>query len=137
MYLGTLGGSALLHVLVSHPKVVAVFGLVTTVLMLGTPHGPFSYAGADQYASTIERQIQARQPVDDAVIQQAASEAESLLSRPADELEPIARRRLRECGVHCTELSLTTIMGRPEVLKQLLYLDALDRLHHEAAASQR
>jgi len=71
MYFNMFGGSALLHLLAGHPRVIAAFGIAATVTMLVTPLGPGKQVGSEGYASAVDRTIHT---VEDNEIRQIASE---------------------------------------------------------------
>ena len=57
MYIQMFGGSALLHLLAAHPKVVALFGIAATATMLMTPLGPGGYIGSGGHLDRIEAAV--------------------------------------------------------------------------------
>ena len=84
MYLNTLGGSALLHLLMGYPRLILLFGLAGIVAMTGTPHGPGRYAGTGAYMAQLDAAFKPRL-ADAAAEQQARQAATDMLERFDDE----------------------------------------------------
>ena len=55
MYFNVFGGSALLHLLAGHPRIVAAFGIAGTVAILVSPLGPGKHPGSEAYAQAIDQ----------------------------------------------------------------------------------
>ncbi len=126
MYFTSFGGSALLHILVSHPRIVAAFGLVSTLVALSTPFGPRSFAGAESYAVHLERRIADAELVDAGLLTRADSRVTALLATSPEKVEPMVRALLATCGSQCTSLTVNQVMEQPELLRQMLTLSELD-----------
>ncbi len=135
MYFTTFGSSALLHLLVSHPRIVAVFGLVSTVAMLATPFGPRSFAGAENEAIRLESRI-AESAADSSRLAQADRQVQADLAKPRAERVEIVRSVLSACGPQCTNLSVDQVVDQPELLQKVLMLGALDQGWRAGAAAQ-
>ena len=128
MYLQTYGGSALLHLLAAHPKVVAAFGIAATVAMLIAPHGPGRYVGTAKHLARLESALGAQNEVT-AARQQHAERAAMLmleLERNA-EITSAIEYTLRRCGGGCTDLSTARVARDPVLLRRVLVLHELDR----------
>lgn len=127
MYFGFLGGSALLHLLAAHPKVVAVLGIATTVAMLVTPLGPQNYFGSGQQMRRLDQQVGATQLVDDAVIADLRGGAQQRLTRPTEELAPTVRQVLHACGAGCAPLTPAIVLQDATLLESALLVAELER----------
>lgn len=127
MYFGFLGGSALLHLLAAHPKVVAALGIVTTVGMLATSMGPMNYLGSGQQMRRIERSVTANHVVDDAAVAGVDLVARRMATMPVSELEPVVRQVLRQCGNGCASLTPAVVMNDEALLHSALIVSELDR----------
>lgn len=126
MYVNFLGGSALLHILAAHPKVVATLGIAATIATLCAPLAPRSLAAVASHAASLEtaaartaklseaRAEELRQfwYVDDAAIDQAIA------------------RALNACGAPCHDLSVSLVLNEPALLEKALFVAALDREAH-------
>jgi len=127
VYFGFLGGSALLHLLAAHPKVVAVFGIATTVGMLATSMGPQNYLGSGQQMRRIEQTVTANQLVDDEVVKDAVARGSLMAATPTVEVESIVRQVLRKCGNGCASLTPAIVMDDAELLRSALTVAELER----------
>ena len=78
MYFNSFGGSALLHLLAGHPRVVAAFGIAGTVAILVSPLGPGKHPGSEAYAQAIDQEIPSSAGLNAATVAQAATAAEQL-----------------------------------------------------------
>lgn len=127
MYFGFLGGSALLHLLAAHPKVLATFGIAATLSMLSTSLGPQNYLGAGQQINRIERSLAPGRLVDDAAVEELATSARRLATMPAAEVEPMVRQVLRQCGNGCGSLTPAIVMNDAALLQSALIVSELER----------
>jgi hypothetical protein len=120
MYFPVFVGSALLHLLAAHPKVVALFGIAGTVALLMSPHGPGSYRGTAQISETAPIASEYRNRAERAV----ATMLEA--ARPED-IEAAVEHALSVCGPGCTDLSTPLVMRDKELLRRVLVLSDLDK----------
>lgn len=127
MYFGFLGGSALLHLLAAHPKVVATLGIVASVSILTTSLGPQNYLGAGQQMNRIEQSLAPSQLVDDAAVEELATSARRMATMPAAEVEPRVRQVLRQCGNGCGSLTPAIVMNDAALLQSALAVSELER----------
>jgi hypothetical protein len=131
MYLPTLGGSGLLHLLAAHPRVVAIFGIAATAGALMAPHAPGRLVGTTSHIERIESAIRPQIPV--AEERQAAAEQEAvrlLEQNDKEQIELAVRQTLRMCGPGCTDISTNRVMSDRALLLRVLTLSELDRLAH-------
>ena len=128
MYLQTYGGSALLHVLAAHPKIVAAFGIAATVALVMTPLGPGRYVGTATHLARLEAALAASAHVSEARQLQAERAAGAMIEmRPQSEIVSAIDYTLRRCGSGCTDLSTQRIARDPILLRRVLVLYELDR----------
>lgn len=127
MYFGFLGGSALLHLLAAHPKVLAMLGIAATVSMLGTSLGPRNYLGAGRQMTRIEQRLAPSQLVDAAAVEGLATTARRLATMPAAEVESMVREVLRQCGNWCEGLTPAIVMNDASLLQSALVASELER----------
>lgn len=127
MYFGFLGGSALLHLLAAHPKVLAMLGIAATVSMLSTSLGPRNYFGAGRQMTRIEQRLAPSQFVDDAAVEGLALSARRLATMPVAEIEPMVRQVLRQCGNRCGSLTPAIVMKDAALLQSALTVSEGER----------
>ena len=127
MYFNFLGGSALLHLLAAHPKVVAAFGTVTTIALLATSMGPQNYLGAGRHARSLEQAVTVNGLVSEQVIARAVADAQRMAEMPAPDIEQAIRRVLRECGKGCADLTPAVVLNDAVLLEKALYVSELSR----------
>ena len=129
MYLPTLGGSGLLHLLVAHPRVVAIFGVVATVGALTAPHAPGRLVGTASHIERIESAIRPQVAVAEERQTMAEEEAVRLLEQnDRAQIESAVRRILRACGTGCTDISTDRVISDRALLLEVLMLSELDKL---------
>ena len=135
MYFPIFAGSALLHLLAAHPRIVALFGIAGTVSLLLAPHGPGNYRGTAAYLERLDAQIGETAPIASEYRTRAERAVEAMIEngRP-EEIESAVNRALRECGSGCTDLSTPLIMDNKELLRRVLVLSDLDRRVEAARA---
>jgi hypothetical protein len=127
MYPYTFGGSALLHILAAHPRVVAFFGIAATVSMLISPLGPGRYSGTARRLEQLEASVKVNNLVTAERQAKAERAATSMLERAADaEIAAAVDYTLHRCGSGCTDLSTPTVVADPELLRRVLVLYDLD-----------
>ena len=135
MYFPIFAGSALLHLLAAHPRIVALFGIAGTVSLLFAPHGPGNYRGTASYLERLDAQIGETAPIASEYRTRAESAAASMIERGrSEEIESAIDRALRACGSGCTDLSTPLVMKDQELLKRVLVLSDLDRRVEAARA---
>ena len=129
MYLPTLGGSGLLHLLAAHPRVVAIFGVAATIGALIAPHAPGQLVGTSHHIERIESAIRPQVAVAEER-QTAAEEAAVRLLEQNDraQIDSAVRRMLRTCGSGCTDISTERVIGDRALLLEVLMLSELDKL---------
>jgi hypothetical protein len=123
MYFTFVGGSALLHLLAAHPKVVAALGIAATVGALATSMGPHNTIGAGKQMQALERTVVAQSLVDENVVDEITA------SQPASREEQVAAITfaLQQCGRGCAELSVGEVMANPELRAKALTVAAADK----------
>jgi hypothetical protein len=127
MYLQVLGGSALLHLLAAHPRVVAVFGLGLTAAMLAGPLGPGRHVGTAGHLTRIEAAIRPQLEITEAREAAARQSAARILARKEPgEIPAIVAETLRRCGSGCTDISTERITSDAVLLRDVLVLHELD-----------
>ena len=128
MYFPIFAGSALLHLLAAHPRIVALFGIAGTVSLLFAPHGPGNYRGTAAYLERLDAQIGETAPIASEYRTRAEHAVEALIDNGRrEEIESAVERALRACGSGCTDLSTPLVMGNKELLKRVLVISDLDR----------
>jgi hypothetical protein len=129
MYLPTLGGSGLLHLLAAHPRVVAIFGVAATVGALIAPHATGQLVGTAHHIETIESAIRPQAAVAEERQTEAEEEAVRLLQQnDRAEIESAVRRMLRVCGTGCTDISTDRVLRDRALLLEVLMLSELDKM---------
>ena len=126
MYFNMFGGSALLHLLAGHPRVVAAFGIAGTIAMLLSPLGPGKHAGSEAYIQALDRAISSRAALDDAALIQARRAAEQMSQMPKGVVHEAVRQALSACGGHCAELTPAIVENDPKLLADALLIYQLD-----------
>jgi hypothetical protein len=132
MYLPTLGGSGLLHLLAAHPRVVAIFGVAATVGALMAPHAPGRLVGTAGHIERVESAI-GTQFVAVAEERQTAAEEQAvrlLDQNDRKQIEAAVARLLRTCGPACTDISTDRVVSDRSLLVRVLMLSELDKLAH-------
>jgi hypothetical protein len=122
------GGSALLHLIAAHPKVVALFGIAATVSLLMAPHGPGRYLGTDTHLRRIEAAVRPQAGTSEARERFAEGSALRMLARRnRDEIATVVRQTLRRCGPGCTDISTEDVTADDVLLHRVLVLYFLDQ----------
>ena len=140
MYLPSLffGGSSLIHLLASPPRVVAVFGLaglMTTLLQ--SPLGRPDVHGTAGYLQHLEQTVGAPRAVSAPDLARAQATAQALTQASPAQLTEIITTTLRQCGAGCTALEVSGVLASPAVLRDVLTVHALNTLHRERVAATR
>ena len=129
MYAPTFGGSGLLHLLVAHPRVVAIFGVAATIGALMAPHATGQLVGTASHIERIEAAIRPQVGVAEERQSAAEEEAVRLLERnDRAQIESAVRRILRACGTGCTDISTDRVISDRALLLEVLMLSELDKL---------
>lgn len=131
MYFQTFGGSALLHLLAAHPRVVALFGIAATVGMLISPNGPGRHIGTAGHLARIEAAVRPQAAVTEA--RQSAAEraaADMMERREHGEIAAAIAHTLAVCGAGCTDISTSRIASDELLLRHVLVLYELDKAAH-------
>ena len=128
MYFPIFAGSALLHLLAAHPRIVALFGIAGTVSLLFAPHGPGNYRGTAAYLERLDVQVGETAPIASEYRTRAERAVDAMLEngRP-EEIESAVDRALRACGPGCTDLSTPLVLGDKDLLRRVLVISDLDR----------
>jgi hypothetical protein len=126
MYFNMFGGSALLHLLAGHPRVIAAFGIAATVAMLVTPLGPGKQVGSEGYASAVDRTIGSGQGLDSALLEEARSAADELEQMPKGVVHEAVQGTLSACGAACVDLTPAVVERNPSMLHDALLLYSID-----------
>ena len=138
MYLPSMlfGGSSLIHLLASNPRVVALLGLgalITTLLQ--SPFGTPDVVGTGGYVVHLEQVVRAQGSVDATVIDRAQSAARALAQSPTSRLTAIVEETLRECGVGCNMVSTAAVLNNQTMLNDVLLLHVLNDASIRSAAA--
>lgn len=134
MYFHTFGGSALLHLLAAHPKVVALFGIGATVAMLISPNGPGRVIGTGSHLARIEAAVGSQTAVTDARQFAAERAAAGIIERQErGEIAAAIAHTLAVCGAGCTDISTARIVSDAILLRRVLVLYELDKAAHAPA----
>ena len=135
MYFPLFTGSALLHLLAAHPRIVALFGIAGTVSLLFAPHGPGNYRGTAAYLERLDAQIGETAPIASEYRIRAERAVDAMIENGRhEEIESAVDRALRACGPGCTDLATPLVMSNKELLRRVLVISDLDR-RVEAARS--
>lgn len=132
MYLPSMffGGSSLIHLLASNPRVVLLFGLGTLVTLLQTPFARPDVAGTAPYVQQLEHAARVEGAIDPAVVERAQSAARALALTPTRRLTPIVEETLRECGSACNTVDVSTVLKDHTMLQDVLLLHTLNEAKH-------
>ena len=128
MYLMTVGGSGLLHLLAAYPRVVAALGIAATVATLMSPLGSGRYVGTAGSLAKLDRSIAAREGATGTARAEAEAAAASIIERgESTEINAAVSDVLTRCGAGCTDLTSTAVAGDAGLLRRVLVLHELDR----------
>jgi hypothetical protein len=132
VYLTTIGGSGLLHLLAAYPRVIGALGVTATVAILLSPVAPGRQIGTASVLAQLDRTIAMRVAVAPSARDHAAAAAAEMLERKNDaEIMAAVNGVLQRCGAGCTDLTSAAVVSDPTLLRQVLVLQKLD----EAAAA--
>jgi hypothetical protein len=136
MYGSFFGGSALLHILAAHPKVVAAFGIAATVAYLSNPFGTRDFLGAGTQVRHLAASVEGMTLQEELALERAAAAIERL--DPASPATAAAvEHALRACGAGCAELTVDAVLNDPGLLKKTVYVAEIDRGADAARAQAR
>lgn len=139
MYLPSLlfGGSSFIHLLASHPRVVALVGVgALATSLLQSPFGRPN-VGAGAQVVRLEQSTGAQEPALAASVERAAQSARSTATQASPaRLAAIIGQTLKACGQGCADVSRDAVLSSPEVLHDVLLLHALDTAHVERVAGR-
>jgi hypothetical protein len=127
VYFGFSGGSALLHLLAAHPKVVAVFGVIGTLALLTTSLGPHNHFGAGQQMRRLDKMVTTNELVNAEALEHPSSAARRIAAMAPADIERAVREVLRECGRNCADLTPAIVMKDRTLLNTVLYVAEADR----------
>ena len=121
------GGSSLIHLLASHPRVVAFFGISALVgTLLQSPFGTPDVIGTAGYVKQLEQVARQNNAVDPEIVAQAQKTARALAQLPTSRLTEIVGDTLRECGAACNGVQVTEVLKNRELLANVLLLHTLN-----------
>jgi hypothetical protein len=131
------GGSSLIHLLASHPRAVAVFGLGALVsTLLQSPFGTPDVIGVAGYVKQLDQVARQQELVDPQVVFQARATAGVLAGLPKSRLNAIVEETLRECGVACISVQTSAVLNNQEMLADVLLLHTLTQANGQRAATR-
>jgi len=129
MYFQTFGGSALLHLLMGHPRLIALLGIAATVALAGAPQGPGRYRGAGDYLDRIEAAMTRSLETTTETQERALRAASEMLEyERTEDIEAAVDHTLRQCGPWCTDLTTPVVIDNLDLLKGVLLLYELDQI---------
>jgi hypothetical protein len=123
MYVNFLGGSALLHILAAHPKVVATLGIAATIATLCAPLAPRSVGAIAGHAEVLELAVGPAAAASDARVE----ELRQTFHVDEAAVRGAVIRALDACGAPCHDLSLSLVLDDLALLEKALFIAALDR----------
>jgi len=122
------GGSSLIHLLASHPRIVAFFGISALVgTLLQSPFGTPDVIGTAGYVKQLEQVARQHNAIDPEIVAQAHKTAGVLAQLPTSRLKEIVGDTLRECGAACIGVQMTEVFEKRELLTDLLLLHTLNQ----------
>ena len=131
------GGSSLLHLLASHPRVVAVFGLSALVgVLLQSPFGTPDVFGVAGYVKQLDQIAREQELVDPQIVAQARTTAGALEDLPKSRLSQIVEETLRDCGIGCISVPTSAVLNNQEMLADVLLLHTLNQAKVQRVAAR-
>ena len=128
MYFNVFGSSGLLHLLASHPKVVAFIGIAGVVALLMAPHGPGRHVGTGRYLEQIDDAVASRAGYTAAMEADARRQVLRMLEEnQPEEVAAAVRYTLQQCGSGCEDVSMPAVLRDRALLERVLVLYELDR----------
>lgn len=129
------GGSSLLHLMASHPRVVALFGVAALVgTLLQSPLGTPDVIGNVGYFKQLDQVARQQNAIDPEIVIQARKAAHVLAQLPNSRLNEIVVSTLRECGAACVGVQTSAVLKDRELLADVLLLHALNQANVKIAA---
>jgi hypothetical protein len=128
MYLTTVGGSMLLHILAGHPKLVAALGIVGAVAMLSSPLGPGAHLGTEGYAARLERAFAPNPTMSTAQKSDVEKAVDRLIATQDPRVAPMLASALSKCGTNCSDLGIQQVMQNSALEREVLVLYAWDQI---------
>ena len=131
MYLPFFGGSSLIHLLASNPRVVMLFGIGTLMTsLLQTPFARPDVIGTAAYVEQLEHAARVEGAIDPAIVERAQSAARALALTPTRRLVPVVEETLRACGSACNSIGVSAVLKDPTMLQDVLLLHTLSEAKH-------
>lgn len=132
MYLPSMlfGGSSFIHLLASHPRVVALVGIsALATSLLQSPFG-IPNVGATGQVVRLEQSPNAQGTALGTSVERASQSAKSNAkgASPA-RLAAIIGQTLKDCGRGCADVSRDAVLSNPALLNDVLMLHALEQAH--------
>ncbi len=129
------GGSSLIHLLASHPRVVVLFGVGALVgSLLQSPFGTPDVRGTAAYVKQLEQVARQHTAIDPEIVAQAQKTAGVLAQLPTSRLSEIVADTLRECAAACTGVQISAVFKNRELLTDVLLLHTLNQANAKNAA---
>ena len=132
MYLPSVffGGSSLIHLLASHPRVVALFGMSALIgTMLQSPFGTPSVMGTAAYIQHLEEVARQEGAIGSEALGRARMSARALAQLPSGNLAEIVEDTLRDCGSACVSVRTSEVVNNKDLLADVLFLRTLNQLN--------
>jgi len=136
MYLPSMlfGGSSLIHLLASNPRVVLLFGLGTLMTsLLQSPFARPDVIGTAAYVEQLEYAARVEGAIDPAVVERAQRAARGMALTPTPRLTAIVEETLRACGSACNTVDTAAVLKNPAMLQDVLLLYTLNEAKHRRA----
>ena len=129
------GGSSLIHLLASHPRVVILFGVGALVgSMLQSPFGTPDVMGTAGYVKQLERVAVQQNAIDPEIVVEARASARRLAQLPNSRISEIVEDTLRECGAACIAVQTSSVLKNRALLADVLLLHTLNQANAQSAA---
>ena len=131
------GGSSLIHLLASHPRVVAFFGISALLgSLLQSPFGTPDVMGTAGYVKQLEQVARQHNAIDPHTVARAHKAAGVLAQLPESRLTEVVGATLRECGAACVGIHTTEVFKNRELLTDLLLLYTLNQVNAQNTAAR-
>ena len=131
------GGSSLIHLLASHPRVVAFLGVSALVgSLLQSPFGTPDVIGTAGYLKQLEQVVSQQNAIDPEIVADAHKSARALAQLPTSRLSEIVGDTLRACGAACNGVSTTDVFKKRQLLNDLLLLYTLNQANAQSTAER-
>ena len=140
MYLPSMffGASSFIHLLASHPRAVAFFGLVAlTTTLLQSPFGTPDVSGTAGYLKRLDHVVLQQGAIEPEIIQHARTSADALAQSSASQLAEIVEDTLRDCGRACSTLDTSAVLKDRALLADVLLLHTLNPDNQRASVWAR